>query len=50
VEQTLLIPQEIELKYCLNNRLAQLLREGEVKWYQQAKAKHLLQGDMNMKY
>jgi hypothetical protein len=50
VEQTLLIPQEIDLKYCLNNHLAQLLREGEVKWYQQAKTKHLLQGDMNMKY
>jgi hypothetical protein len=30
--------------------LTQLLREEEVKWYQQAKAKHLLQSDMNTKY
>jgi hypothetical protein len=49
-KQTLLSPQEINLKYCLNNHLAQLLHEEEVKWYQRAKAKHLLQGDMNTKY
>jgi hypothetical protein len=33
-EQTLLSPQEVDLKNCLNNRLAHLLREEEVKWYQ----------------
>jgi hypothetical protein len=49
-EQTLLTPQEIDLKCCLNNRLAQLLREGEVKWYQRAKTKHIIQRDMNTKY
>jgi hypothetical protein len=50
VEQTLLTPQEIDLKCCLNNRLAQLLREEEEKWYQRAKTQHILQGDMNTKY
>jgi hypothetical protein len=49
-EDILLTPQEIELKRCLNNRLAQLLREEEVKWYQRAKTKHLFQEDMNTKY
>jgi hypothetical protein len=49
-EQYLLTPQEIDLNNCLNNRLAQLLWEEEVKWYQRAKTKHLLQGDMNTKY
>jgi hypothetical protein len=49
-EHTLLSCQEWDLKCCLNNRLAQLLREEEVKWYQCAKTKNLLQGDMNTKY
>jgi phage regulator Rha-like protein len=49
-EQTLLTPQEIDLNCCPNNRLAQLLREEEVKLYQRAKTKHILQGDMNTKY
>jgi hypothetical protein len=50
VEHTLLSSQGRDLKYCLNNRLAQLLRGEEVKWYQRAKTKNLLQGNMNTKY
>ena len=34
----------------LNERLAELLREEELKWYQRAKVKHLLEGDANTKY
>jgi hypothetical protein len=49
-EHTLLSPQERDLKCCLNNCLAQLLWEEEVKWYQCAKSKNLLEGDMNTKY
>jgi hypothetical protein len=40
---------EIDLKHYLNNRLAELLRE-EIKWYQQAKVKELLEGDSNTEY
>jgi hypothetical protein len=50
IEHTLLSPQGRDLKCCLNNHLAQLLWEEEVKWYQRAKSKNLLQGDMNTKY
>jgi hypothetical protein len=31
-------------------RVSQLLREEEIKWYQCSKAKHLLEGDTNIKY
>jgi mannosylglycoprotein endo-beta-mannosidase len=34
----------------LNERLAELLREEELKWYQRAKVEHLLEGDANTKY
>jgi hypothetical protein len=37
-------------KQCLHNRLGQLLREEELKWYQRSKTKHLLEGDSNTKY
>jgi hypothetical protein len=43
-------PEEISIKQCLNNRLAHLLREEEIKWYQCAKVKDLLEGDSNTKY
>jgi hypothetical protein len=33
---------ELNLKHVLNERLAELLREEELKWYQRAKVKHLL--------
>jgi hypothetical protein len=38
------------VKQCLNSRLSQLLREEKIKWYQRSKAKHLLEGDANIKY
>jgi len=41
---------EINLKHVLNDRLAELLREEELKWYQRAKVRHLLEGDANTKY
>ena len=41
---------ERDLKHDLNERLAELLREEELKWYQWAKIKHLIDGDANTKY
>jgi len=41
---------ELDFKHVLNERLAELLREEELKWYQRAKVKHLLEGDANTKY
>jgi hypothetical protein len=49
-EHTPLQEEKINIKQCLNNRLAQLLREEEIKWYQRAKIKDLLEGDSNTKY
>jgi hypothetical protein len=40
---------ELNLKHTLNERSAQLLRQ-EIKWYQRAKVKNLLEGDANTKY
>jgi hypothetical protein len=48
-ESTPLDSNEIGVKQYLNNRLATLLREEEMKWYQRAKVKELL-GDSNTKY
>jgi hypothetical protein len=42
--------RERDYKQYLNNRLAELLREEEIKWYQWAKVKELLDGDSNTKY
>ena len=47
---SLLSTQEIDSKNFMNNRLSALLREEELKWYQRAKTKGLLQGDANTKY
>jgi hypothetical protein len=41
---------ELNLKHVLNERLAELLREEELKWYQRAKVKHLVERDANTKY
>jgi hypothetical protein len=41
---------ELDLKYCLKEHLAQLLREEELKWYKRAKTTKLLYGDCNTKY
>jgi glycyl-tRNA synthetase beta subunit len=49
-EASLLFVQEADLRRCMHNRLSQLLREEELKWYQRSKAKHLLEGDANTKY
>jgi hypothetical protein len=49
-ENTPLSSNEIDLKQYLNNRLAEMLREEEIKWYQRAKVKELLEGDSNTKY
>ena len=49
-EITPLQPVEIDLKHVLNERLAELLREEELKWYQRAKVKNLLEGDANTKF
>ena len=50
VESTLLDQNESNLKYILNERLSELLQEEEIKWYQRAKVKNLLEGDANTKY
>jgi hypothetical protein len=49
-EITLLSDAEHDLKHVLNERLVELLREEELKWYQRAKVKHRLEGDANTKY
>ena len=49
-ETSMLSEMEFNLKRVLNDRLAQLLREEELKWYQRAKVKDLLEGDANTKY
>jgi hypothetical protein len=49
-EMTMLSPQKLDVKHCLKIRLMQLLREEEIKWYQQSTANNLLQGDSNTKY
>jgi hypothetical protein len=49
-EHTPLQVEETNIKQCLNNRLAQLLREEEIKWYQRAKVNDFLQGESNTKY
>ena len=41
---------EINLKHVLQERLGELLREEELKWYQRAKVKQLLEGDANTKF
>jgi len=41
---------ELNLKHTLNEKLAQLLREEEIKWCQRAKVRNLLEGDANTKY
>jgi hypothetical protein len=49
-ETQVLTAHELDLKHCLKQRLAHLLREEEIKWYQRAKTTKLLQGDCNTKY
>jgi hypothetical protein len=49
-ESVPLSTSELDLRNFLQSRLAQLLREEEIKWYQRAKVKELLEGDSNTKY
>jgi hypothetical protein len=49
-ECTMLSPQELDAKHCLNVRLMQLLSEEEIKWYQRSKAIKFLQGNSNTRY
>jgi hypothetical protein len=41
---------EINMKHYLKERLALLLREEEIKWYERAKVNNLLQGDNNTRF
>jgi hypothetical protein len=43
----MLTDQEINSKHYLKERLVSLLREEELKWYERAKVKMLLEGDAN---
>ena len=47
VETTPLYDNELNLKHALNNRLAELLREEELKWYQMAEVKQGIQDNCN---
>jgi hypothetical protein len=46
-ENDMLTDQEINLKHYLKERLVSLLREEELKWYERANVKTLLEGDAN---
>jgi hypothetical protein len=50
VEDTELTLEELDLKNCLNNKILHMLREEEIKWYQLAKVKELLERASNTKY
>jgi hypothetical protein len=41
---------EWDLKQCVKDRLAQLLREEELTWFQRARQTKILKRDNNMKY
>jgi len=49
-ESSPLSDQEINLKHYLKERLVHLLREEELKWYERAKVKTLLEGDANTRF
>jgi hypothetical protein len=49
-ESQILSQQELDLKQSVKERITQLLREEEIKWFQRAKTKNLLDGDNNTKY
>ena len=42
--------QELDLKHYLKESLVSLLREEEIKWYERAKVKTLLEGDNNTRF
>jgi hypothetical protein len=49
-ENDRLTDHEINLKHYLKERLVSLLREEELKWYEKAKVKTLLEGDANTRF
>ena len=49
-ETYVLNQQELDLKQSLKVRITQMHREEEIKWFQRAKTKNLLEGDNNTKY
>ena len=49
-ETTFLSDQEVNFKHYLKERLVLLLREEELKWYERAKVKTLLEGDDNTRF
>ena len=49
-ESRILSDQELNLKHYLNERLVHLLRKEEIKWYDRAKTKNLLESDDNTQY
>jgi hypothetical protein len=50
VETQLLSQEEWDLKKSINNMIAQLLREEEIRWFQRAKTTKILKGDNNTRY
>ena len=42
METSILSPQDADLEQYMKNKLAEMLREEEIKWYQRAKVKKLL--------
>jgi hypothetical protein len=49
-ETQLLSKREWDLKQSISERLAQLLIEEELKWFQRAETTKILKGDNNTKY
>ena len=49
-ETYVLNQQELDLKQSLKVRITQMHREEEIKWFQRAKTKNMLEGDNNTKY
>lgn len=49
-EKRVLFDHELNMKHYFNERLVHLSREEEIKWYERAKTKDLLQGDDNTQY
>jgi hypothetical protein len=50
VESQLLSQHEWDLRQCIKDRLSQLLREEELRWFQRAKTNKILREDNNTKY
>jgi hypothetical protein len=49
-ESQVLSQREWDLKQSISERITQLLREEEVRWFQRAKTTKILKGDNNAKY